>query len=193
MTTWVALLRGINVGAANRLPMAELRKVLEELGLEDVRTYIQSGNVVFDSAVDGDGDGDDGGLAEALAERIELAIEERHGFHPRVLVLSAARFREAMNANPYPEAEAEPKSLHLYFLSEQPTDFDTSALEAVASPTERFRLGDHVLYLHTPDGFGRSKLATRAEALLGVPATARNWRTVTRIREMLEERTSEPE
>lgn len=186
MDTWVALLRGINVGGANRLRMAELRKDLEGLGLEDVRTYIQSGNVVFDSAIDGD----DGGLAETLVERIEVAIEERHGFRPRVLVLSAARFREAMRANPFPEAEAEPKSLHLYFLAQPPVDADLAALEAVASPTERSRLGEHVLYLHAPDGIGRSKLAARAEALLGVPATARNWRTVTRIREMLEERSS---
>lgn len=179
MNTWVALLRGINVGGANRLPMAELRKLLERLGLEGVRTYIQSGNVVFGSANDN--------TPGALGERIEATIEKHHGFRPRVLVLSEARFREALEANPFPEAEAEPKTLHLYFLGESPVDADATALEAVASPTERFRLGDRVLYLHAPDGFGRSKLASRAEALLGVPATARNWRTVTRLRKMIED------
>lgn len=184
MNTWVALLRGINVGGANRLPMAELRSDLEGLGLNDVQTYIQSGNVVFGSEIESDGD--DAGFAEALALRIEAAIEERHGFRPRVLVLPAERFREAMEANPFPEAEAEPKTLHLYFMPEPPGDVDLPALEAVASPTERVRLGDRVLYLHTPDGFGRSKLAGRAEALLGVPATARNWRTIARLREMIE-------
>lgn len=178
MKTWVALLRGINVGGANRLPMAELRDDLDRIGLANVATYIQSGNVVFDSTADD---------AAELTEEIAAAIEKHHGFRPRVLVLSAARFREAMEANPFPEAEPEPKTLHLYFLAEQPAGLDVSALEGVASPTERFQLGERVLYLHTPDGFGRSKLASRAEALLGVPATARNWRTVARLREMIEE------
>lgn len=173
MNRWIGLLRGINVGGANRLPMAELRDELERLGLASVRTYIQSGNVVFDSP--------DDDTAEAIAGRIETAIEGRNGFRPRVLVLSAMRFREAMEANPFPEGEAEPKTLHLFFLAGPPDEVDLPALRAAASPTERFRLEDRVFYLHAPDGIGRSKLAARAEALLGVPATARNWRTVTRV------------
>lgn len=181
MGTWIALLRGINVGGANRLPMAELRGELERLGLDRVETYIQSGNIVF---------GSDAGSADQLAERIEAAIEDAHGFRPRVLVLSAARLREAMQSNPFPAAEAEPKTLHLYFLAERPVDVDLSALEEVASPAERFELGDGVFYLHTPDGYGRSKLASRAEKLLGVPATARNWRTVTRVQELVEGRSA---
>lgn len=180
MSTWIALLRGINVGGANRLPMAELRAQLSGLGFEDVETYIASGNVVF--GVDGDLDAD---LAETLAGRIATTIETHHGFRPRVLVLPAARLREAMQANPFPEAEAEPKTLHLYFLATQPTDVDPAAFESVAAPSEHWELGDHVLYLHTPDGLGRSKLAARLESLLGVPATARNWRTVTRVGEIV--------
>lgn len=180
MTTWIALLRGINVGGANRLPMAELRDELSGLGFENVTTYIASGNVVLDA--NGDLDADD---AETLAGRIATTIETRHGFRPRVLVLSAAEFRRAMEANPFREGESEPKTLHLYFLAEQPTDVDASVLEAAASPTERWELGGHVLYLHAPDGIGRSKLAGRIESLLGVPATARNWRTVTRVWEIV--------
>jgi len=172
-------LRGINVGGANRLPMAELRDELEGLGMASVRTYIQSGNVVFDAP--------DADTAEALAGRIGVTIEARHGFRPRVLVLSAMRFREAMEANPFTEGEAEPQTLHLFFLAGPPDEIDLPAFRAAASPTERFLLGDRVFYLHAPDGIGRSKLAARAEALLGVPATARNWRTVTRVWEMAEE------
>lgn len=179
MTTWIALLRGINVGGANRLPMAELREQLSGLGFEDVETYIASGNVVFGA------NGDPAsGHAETLADEIATTIETHHGFRPRVLVLSAAEFRRAMEANPFPEGEPEPKTLHLYFLAEQPPDIDASAVETAASPTERWKLGDHVLYLHAPDGIGRSKLAARIESLLGVPATARNWRTVTRVSEI---------
>jgi len=179
MNRWIGLLRGINVGGANRLPMADLRDELERLGLASVRTYIQSGNVVFDSPHHD--------TAEALAGRIETAIEARHGFRPRVLVLSATRFRGAMEANPFPEGEPEPKTLHLFFLAGTPDEVDLPAFQAVVSPTERFHLGDGVFYLHAPDGIGRSKLATRTEALLGVPATARNWRTVTKVWEMVEE------
>lgn len=179
METRIALLRGVNVGGRS-LPMAELREDLAGLGLEDVRTYIQSGNVVFR-----DPDRTDDG---ASAARIADAIEDRHGFRPRVLVLSVDRFRAALEANPFPEAEAAPRTLHLFFLAEEaPREVDLGALEALSTDTERFHLGDRVFYMHAPDGFGRSKLAANAESLLGVPATARNWRTVARLREMIEE------
>jgi uncharacterized protein (DUF1697 family) len=92
-----------------------------------------------------------------------------------------------MAANPFPEAEDAPGTLHLYFLAEPAAEVDLDALAEVATDTERFHLGERVLYLHTPDGFGRSKLAGKVESILGVPATARNWRTVVRLWEMVEE------
>jgi uncharacterized protein (DUF1697 family) len=92
-----------------------------------------------------------------------------------------------MDANPYPEADEEPKSVHLYFLAGDPAEADIAGLEAVRAPAERFHLEGGVFYLHAPDGVGRSKLAAKAERLLGVSATARNWRTVTKLREMVEE------
>lgn len=179
VSTWVALLRGVNVGG-NRLPMAELREELEGLGLglENVRTYIASGNVVFDSTPEG---------ACELAAALPPRIEARFGFTPRLLILSADDLRRAMEANPFPEAEEAPKTVHLFFLAERPKAADTEGLDALASPTERWRLDGRVFYLHTPDGFGRSKLAEKGERLLGVPATARNWRTVAKLREMVEE------
>ena len=106
MNSYVALLRGINVGGRNLLPMQALRALLEELGLHNVKTYIQSGNVVFQSG--------EANLA-ALATRISEQIEASHGFAPHVLLLPAADLQQAIAANPFPEAESEPKSLHVGF------------------------------------------------------------------------------
>lgn len=173
----IVLLRGVNVGSNRKLPMKELREILEGLGLEDVETYIQSGNAVARVAA---------GASPALAEDVAGAIEERRGFRPRVLVLGADRLLEAIEANPFPGADAEPTSLHLFFLAEPPRNPDLDALAEVATASERFRLDRDVFYLHAPEGFGRSKLAASAEKLLGVPATARNWRTVRKLRDMVE-------
>ncbi len=91
-----------------------------------------------------------------------------------------------MESNPFPEAEAEPKTLHLFFLASAPEAADIESLTEAKSPSERFHLTDHVFYLHAPDGIGRSKLAANAEKYLGVAITARNWRTVQKLREMAE-------
>ncbi|HIA16949.1 MAG TPA: DUF1697 domain-containing protein, partial [Dehalococcoidia bacterium] len=90
----------------------------------------------------------------------------------------------AIASNPFPQAEEHPNTLHLYFLSEPPHDPDNDALNALKSDSEQFVLTDNVFYLHAPGGIGQSKLAARAERLLGVDATARNWRTVSKIEEM---------
>ena len=175
MKTYVALFRGINVGGKNRLPMKDLVATLENVGCQDVATYIQSGNAVFQS-----GEQD----SSLLAETIEAEIEERHGIEPRVLVLTSDEIERAMRSNPFPEAESEPKMLHLYFLAAPPERPDLDALEGIKEGRERFVLDDGVFYLHAPDGLGRSKLAASAEKLLGVPATARNWRTVSKVMEL---------
>ncbi len=176
MTIWIALLRGINVGGKNILPMKELVRDLESLGLEDVKTYIQSGNAVFRAAsVD----------AVGLGAEISATIEKRRGFRPQVLLLAAGELQDAVAANPFPEAEAEPKTLHLSFLAAPPPAPDLEALRAARAPSERFHLSDRVFYLHAPDGIGRSKLAAKAERLLGVAITGRNWRTVSKLREMV--------
>jgi uncharacterized protein (DUF1697 family) len=167
--TWIALLRGINVGGRT-LPMQELRELLAELGCRDVKTYIQSGNVVFRSS---------SSSAAALEVRISRAVAARRGFAPRVLVLTRRELRAAAEGNPFArEAAATPTSVHVFFLAETPQQPDLAGLERVRAPSEAFALRDRTLYLHTPDGLGTSKLAERAERLLGVEATARNWRTV---------------
>ena len=172
MITYIALLRGINVGGRNKLPMKELRALLEELGLENVKTYIQSGNVVFE--------GDEADVDQLSAE-IASAIDAAYGFEPRVLLLTAEDFSAAMSGNPFPAGEGEPNTLHLYFLTEEPANPDLAALQDVQREDERFELHGAIFYLHAPSGIGRSKLAERVEKSLGVPATARNWRSVSSI------------
>jgi uncharacterized protein (DUF1697 family) len=175
MTTLIALLRGINVGGNNKLPMKDLSKLLTDMGLHDVQTYIQSGNVVFRSDLKN---------KAALAASITAAIEAQHGFAPQILLLDATELKKAMAGNPYPEAESEPKSLHLFFLDETPLQPDLKAIDAIKADNEHYKLTGKVFYLHAPDGVGNSKLAARAEKFLGVTASARNWNTVCKLVEM---------
>ncbi len=175
MATWIALFRGINVGGKNILPMKELREVLQERGYTHVKSYIQSGNVVFRGPQTN---------AEHLADHIGDAVLDSHGFQPRVIVLSVEDLEQAAVSNPFPEAQADPKSLHLYFLSELPNRPDLKALNDIKSRTESFAIVGKVFYLHAPDGIGRSKLAASAERLIGVAGTARNWRTVSKVLEL---------
>jgi uncharacterized protein (DUF1697 family) len=172
MKTFIALLKGINVGGRNKLPMKELTTLLEGLGLYNVKTYIQSGNVVFQCET-GDLDG--------LADVISTAVGEKYGFTPQILILSLDTFQQAITANPFPEGEANPKTLHLFFLATPAIQPNTERLEATRQERERFQLTETVFYLHAPDGIGQSKLAAKVEKALGVPVTARNWRSVSKI------------
>ena len=175
MNTFIALFRGINVGGHNILPMKELRAVLENLGLANVKTYIQSGNVVFQSEMSS---------TNSLSRDISTAIRRSHGFTPQVLLLSVEELQQAIASNPFPEAESEPKTVHLFFLASTAGNPDVERLETLKTDTERFRLIDRVFYLHAPDGIGRSKLAANVEKAIGVAVTARNWRSVNKIRSM---------
>lgn len=178
MNTYIALLRGINVGGRNSLPMKELVFLLEGLGCRKVKTYIQSGNVVFQSGIS----------ASRLAPQIAQEIERHHGFEPHVLLLTIGDLEAAVAANPFPEAETDPMGLHFGFLEALPANPDLDKLEAMKAKTERFKLIKKVFYLHAPDGVGRSRLASNSERLLGVSMTDRNWRTVCKIQEMVKER-----
>ena len=178
MNSYVALFRGVNVGGRNILPMEDLKDLLRGLGCRDVRTYIQSGNAVFRHAE---------GAAPRLAERIREAVASSHGCEPQVLVLTTEMIEGAVRANPFPEGEAEPSKLHLFFLEAVPEAPNVEAIEEARSDSERFAVIGFVAYLHAPDGIGRSKLATKVERLLGVEGTARNWRSVVKILEMARE------
>jgi len=178
MKTYVALIRGINVGGKNLLPMKVLVPVLEDLGARRVMTYIQSGNAVFQ--------GPDEDLSR-LSGKITREIEKRRGFAPHVLLLKPADIERVIRKNPFPEAEGDPASLHIGFLASAPEKPDLKTLSRLKSESERFHLSDRVFYLHAPAGIGRSKLAAKAEHLLGVQMTDRNWRTVCKLREMAQE------
>ncbi len=178
MQTWIALLRGINVGGKNLLPMKNLVALLEELGCSQVKTYIQSGNAVFRSEEQD---------ASLLSNTISGKIKSHHGFQPQVILLTLKEVEKAIAANPFPEAEDEPKTLHLFFLAAPPDDPDLEGLEELRAESERFELTKNVFYLHAPKGIGRSKLAANAERLIGVPVTARNWRSIQKIVEMARE------
>ncbi|MCH9650063.1 MAG: DUF1697 domain-containing protein [Deltaproteobacteria bacterium] len=177
MNTYIALLRGINVGGKNLLPMKELVAIFEKLAARKVKTYIQSGNVVFQSEQE----------LSQFSTRLAAGIKKSYGFEPQVLVLGLDAIENAMTANPYPEAEEDPKSLHLGFLASEPQNPDLEKLDSLRKESERFHLSEQVFYLHAPEGIGRSKLAARAEKLLGVPMTSRNWRTVCKIKEMADQ------
>lgn len=173
---YVALFRGINVGGKHKLPMRDLVAILTRFGCEDVRTYIQSGNAVFRCETKD---------VPGLFERIPAAVEEAHGFAPQVLLLPGPEFEKAAAANPFPKAEAAPKTLHLTFLTAPPRKPDLASLDALKSQREQYALQGRVFYLHAPDGIGRSRLFQRVEKALGVAGTARNWRTVSELRAML--------
>lgn len=181
MKTSVALLRGINVGGKNSLPMKKLVAILENIGARNVRTYVQSGNVVFQSAESD---------LSMFSKTLPAEIKKHCGFEPYVLILGLHVLEIAMKNNPFPEAETDASSLHLGFLASIPKHPDLDTLDRLKKDSERFRLIGSVFYLHAPDGIGRSTLATRSEKLLGVPMTDRNWRTVCKIRELAHAKTS---
>lgn len=172
MKTYIALFRGINVGGHHKMPMKALTALLEGLGLSRVQTYIQSGNVVFHAPK---------GTVTHWSTAIRGAVTEHFGFSPWVLVMEAATLVRAAEANPFPQAEADHKTLHLFFLAAKPKSPNFEALDRLKAPNESYTLLDTVFYLHAPNGIGVSKLAGRVEGLLGVEATARNWRTVCEV------------
>jgi uncharacterized protein (DUF1697 family) len=169
MKTYIALFRGINIGGHHLLPMKDLVPLLQDLGLENIRTYIQSGNVVFQNTAQD---------ASRLAGKIRTAIRKARGFEPQVLLLEPKDLIRAIAANPFPEAASNPGSLHVLFLLSTPASPDLEKLEQVKGKSEQFKLKGGLFYLYAPDGVGRSRLAANVERLLGVPVTGRNWKTV---------------
>lgn len=175
-TAWLALLRGVNVVGKNKVPMRALARALETAGFQAVRTYIQSGNVLFRSSSSD---------RRALASRIAGLVERKFGCAPAVLVIGRAELAAAIRGNPFPDADQNHKLLHLYFLAARPKSPDIASLARLDAGREAFRLKSGVFYLWTPDGFPDSVLRSRIERCLGVPATARNWRTVNELLKLL--------
>ena len=172
MTTYAALLRGVNVGGHRRVPMGGLRELLTSLGLADVQTYLQSGNAVFRSEQTDEDD---------LAAAIRAALLHALGVDAAVLVRSAAELAAVVAGSPWPDRAAEPKRLHAAYLSSLPPAVpDTSRF----APDE-VRVVGRAAYLWYADGAGRSKLTLDAlERHLRVTGTARNWTTATALARM---------
>ena len=193
MASHVALLRGINDGGRNKIPMADLREVVTSLGHAGVTTYIQSGNVLFSTAETD---------TAKLAAELESAIAERFGIWASVVVLSRAELAAVLAGNPYPD-EPNPRLVHVVFLNAEPPkdllDRITAAESAVAAKGSRdtVRAEGPALFLHTPDGFGTSELAQLVFKIIsppakkqapGLAATARNWATSTKLLALCEEK-----
>ncbi|MFC9395371.1 DUF1697 domain-containing protein [Streptomyces sp. NPDC057027] len=180
--TYAALLRGINVSGHRKVPMAELRSLLEGLGHTGVRTYLQSGNAVFAT--------DTGAGEEELRAALEDAIEERFGFRVDTLVRDGDYLAAVAAACPFPAAELQGKQLHAIYYSGPADPERFAAIDREAFLPEDFALGDRVLYLYAPEGLGKSKLGevvSRPSVVKGLVATGRNWNTVLKLIEMTHE------
>lgn len=170
MTTWVALLRAINVGTGRKVPMKPLAKVFEDAGGTDVVTYIQSGNVVF---------GHPARSAAKLASDLEARIRELAGFDVPVILRTAKEWQEVVDHNPFEGVE--PDKLHVFFLATKPPAGAENNIDLAAFAPEEMAIVGREAYFHLPNGLGRAKLPAAAVPKLKVPATARNWRTVLKL------------
>lgn len=180
MTAYVALLRAVNVGGKNRLPMAELRFALSERGFEHVSTVLASGNVLFRSAKP----------EQADAAKVGDAIEDAFGLRVGVVVRSAAEFAAVLGRNPFfaTGQGLDAALLHVVFLSERPSVAAVTTLDPNRSPPDTFVVDGREVYLSYPNGSARSRLTLDyLERGLGTPGTARNWRTVERLAALLAE------
>jgi len=175
MTTWVALLRGVNVGGRNKLSMKRLREILDALGFADVATYIQSGNCVFRSDI---------GDAVTIGTRIADGIAADFGFRPSVFALTREELDAAIDGNPFAGRIDDPKFVHLFFLADKVGALDEAGMRALAAPGDDFALAGNVFYLMTPAGIGRSKLVEKLGKFLPVDMTARNLRSAIKIAEL---------
>ncbi len=177
MTLWVGLFRGLNVGGSNRIKMDALKAVMTHAGCTDIATYIQSGNAVFRCT----------GAQATIGKRIEQTLAKNCDIHTSIALLKATALQDAARDNPFPAGAAQPKTLHLFFLSKAPGADLTKKLDELRAASEHYAVEKRTLYLHAPDGIGRSKLAAYASRMPGVDATARNWRTVSKLLEMVDE------
>jgi uncharacterized protein (DUF1697 family) len=173
----VALLRAINVGGKNRLPMKVLAEIFSEAGAVDVQTYIQSGNAVFRAVP---------ALAELIPSLVTAAILKRFGFEVPVVTRSAEEFRRVANGNPFLTDGVDTTKLHVAFMTDRPDATRAGTLDPGPSSSDEFEMRGREIYLRCPDGMGRTRLTTAyLDAKLATTSTIRNWRTVSKLVDML--------
>ena len=176
MAAQVALMRGINVGGKNILPMKELAAMFEVAGCAKVRTFIQSGNVIFTAPPK---------VCDGLSGAIAAQIVKQYGYRTPVILRTAQQMRDAVAGNPFPGEE---EQLHVMFLQDKPGAGLVAKLDAGRSAPDRFVVRGKEVYLHLPNGAGRSKLTNAwFETQLSTVSTLRNWRTVTKLLELMKE------
>jgi uncharacterized protein (DUF1697 family) len=170
MPRFVGLLRGVNVGGKNNVPMAELRALVESLGYTDVSTFIQSGNLFFT--------GDD----SVTPKQLETAIESRFGIEITVVLRTPAELESVVRANPF--RSADPSKLHVGFMAKKPSAAAVAKLDKKRFLPDEFTVKGAELYLHLPNGMARTKLPGYLDRQLKIPTTVRNWNTVNKLIEL---------
>jgi uncharacterized protein (DUF1697 family) len=178
VTCWIALLRGINVGRTNRLPMADLRSTIESLGCRDVTTYIQSGNVVFEASDELD--------ESTLASLIGRAVADRHGLDVPIVLRTAAEIVHIAGAHPDATSGIDPKLLHVLLLDRPPSNDLREAIDPGPYQPDGWTVDGRQIYVRYPNGSARSKLTIDVfEQAFDVTATARNLNTVRKLAEIV--------
>ena len=178
MTKKIAILRGINVGGKRKILMADLRLICEKLGFSNVKTYIQSGNVIFEVAKKA--------TDIKMAEDLEKAILDKYGFEVPVIVKSAAKIAQAVQDNPFYQQDLEEiKPLHLTFLKESPSAENLAKTETYDYAPDKFVIKDKCVFIYCEGKYHQSKLTNNFfEKKLKVAATTRNWKTVLKLLEL---------
>jgi uncharacterized protein (DUF1697 family) len=176
--TQLALLRGINVGGKNKLPMRDLAGMFEEAGCENVRTFIQSGNVIFSATAS---------VSKHLAGVVASRIQERFGYQVPVILRTARQLRDVVSNNPFLKAGSAAETLHVMFLADTPSQAKIGALDPNRSSPNAFVVRGQDIYLWLPNGVADSKLTNAwFDSKLSTVSTSRNWRTVTKLLAMMD-------
>jgi uncharacterized protein (DUF1697 family) len=174
--TYIALLRGINVGGKNILPMPALIEIFTHCGCADVRSYIQSGNIIFSASA---------ACAKDLLATVAQEIQKRFDIQPPVILRTAQALAAAVVGNPFASAGADAALLHVGFLADAPRAQKIKSLDPDRSPGDSFCIVGQHIYLHLPNGMGKTKLTNAwFDSKLGTISTFRNWRTVLKLVEM---------
>ncbi|MCA9245147.1 MAG: DUF1697 domain-containing protein [Phycisphaerales bacterium] len=175
---YVALLRGVNVGGKNKLPMKSLAQIFVDAGCANVRTYIQSGNVVFDAPA---------AVAKKAPKAVTTEISRQFGFNAPVVMRSAAEWQQTIAANPFAGRKVEPTSLHVVFLADCPSISRVAQLDRQRSPGDEFEVVGGAIYMCLSNGAAGTKLTNAYfDRVLETISTGRNWRSVMAIAAMLE-------
>jgi uncharacterized protein (DUF1697 family) len=178
MQTFISILRGINVSGQKKILMPDLKKLYENLKFKDIKTYIQSGNVIFKS--------NEKLADEELAKKIELAIHKKYDFKVPVIIRTQEEMGKIISSNPFlEEKNIDAKKLHVTFLSEIPTKGNRETIENIDFSPDKFIIQGKEIYLHIPESYGETKFSNKFfETKLKVKATTRNWNTVNKLFEI---------